>query len=144
MAIQKHSIADTSAAIYGETENINYFLSTPLVPDTVTGIVNKTSEVSAFTRRRYVGDPAPVEVKTQTRRYMYDPGRSNGVATPGKEMILDDGTERRVFTYTGAWMDVHAFLIGALKEGETKCYSESDRYVINVGAEALAQVSGVD
>jgi len=134
MAIQKHSLDGTNAAIYAETDNLNYFLSSPLEADTVDGVTNAQSSVSAFTRRRYVGDSTPINVTAHQREYMIDPGRRNGAATPGKGMILDDGTERRSFTYTGPWMDVHAFLTGALKEGTTKCYSESARYDITVAA----------
>ena len=44
-------------------------------------------------------------------------------------MILDDGTERRQFTYTGPWMDVHSWLVGDAKAA-LKAYSESARYDI--------------
>ena len=132
MAITKHTLDGTDAAIYGETANLNYFLADDLEPDTSTGIVNLQSSVSAFTRRRYSGDSTPINVSSHQREYMVDPGRRNGSATPGKEMILDDGVEKRSFTYTGPWMDVHSFLVGALKPGITKCYSESARYDIEV------------
>ena len=65
---------------------------------------------------------------------MVDPGRRNGAATPGKEMILDDGTERRSFTYTGPWMDVHSWLVGEAKV-DLKAYSESARYDITAVSE---------
>ena len=134
MAITKHSLTGTDAAIYGETDNLNYFLATDLESDTSTGIINVQSSVSAFTRRRYASDPTPINVSSHQREFMVDPGRRNGSATPGKEMILDDGTEKRAFTYTGPWVDVHSFLTGALKAGTTKCYSESARYDITVAA----------
>ena len=60
---------------------------------------------------------------------MYDPGRRNGAATPGKDMLLSDDTERRAFTYVGSWTDVHAFLVGQAKM-DLKAYSESARYDI--------------
>ena len=134
MAIQKHTLTGTDAAIYAETANLNYFLAEALTPDSSSGIVNSQSSVSAFSRRRYAGDSTPINVSSHQREYMFDPGRRNGSATPGKEMILDDGVEKRVFTYTGPWMDVHSFLTGALKEGTTKCYSASARYDITVAA----------
>ena len=132
MAIQKHSIANSNAAIYAETVNINYFLASELVPDSIDGVTNAQSSVSAFTRRRYAGDSTPINVSSHSRDYLVDPGRRNGAATPGKEMILDDGIEKRVFTYTGPWLDIHAYLTVALKPGTTKCYSESARYDITV------------
>lgn len=134
MAITKHSLPDVEAAIYGETDNLNYFLSSALESDTAAGVTNAQASVSTFTRRRYAGDSTPINVSAHSRDYMIDPGRRNGSATPGKEMILDDGTERRSFTYTGPWTDVHSFLVGALKPGLTKCYSESARYDITVSA----------
>lgn len=134
MAIQKHSLTGTDAAIYAETDNLNYFLTEDLEPDSSTGIVNAQASVTSFSRRRYATDATPINVSSHQREYMIDPGRRNGAATPGKEMILDDGTERRAFTYTGPWMDVHSFLTGALKPGLTKCYSESARYDITVAA----------
>lgn len=134
MAITKHSIPESQAAIYAETANLNYFLANDLAPDTVAGVTNEQSSVSSFTRRRYATDSTPINVSSHQREYMVDPGRRNGAATPGKEMILDDGTEKRSFTYTGPWLDVHSFLTGALKPGVTKCYSESARYDITVAA----------
>lgn len=134
MSIQKHSLDGTDAAIYAETDNLNYFLASELEPDTVGGVTNAQASVSAFTRRRYSGDATPINVSAHQREYLVDPGRRNGSATPGKGMILDDGVEKRSFTYTGPWTDVHAFLTGALKPGLTKCYSESARYDITVSA----------
>jgi len=134
MAITRHSLPGTTAAIYAETDNINYFLSTPLEADTVVGISNGEASVSTYTRRRYVGDATPINVSSHQRQYLIDPGRRNGNATPGREMILDDGTEKRSFTYVGSWLQVHGFLTASLKPGLTKCYSESARYDISVDA----------
>lgn len=129
MAIQKHSLPDKDAAIYGETANINYFVNTALTPDGAGEVVNKQSQVKAHSRRKYPFDMLPSNVSSHSREFMVDPGRRNGAATPGKEMILDDGTERRSFTYTGPWMDVHAWLVGDAKVA-LKAYSESARYDI--------------
>lgn len=129
MAIQRHSIPDSDAAIYGETANINYFVTTPLEADSAGAVVNKQASVKASTRRQYPGDSTPINVTAHSREFMVDPGRRNGAATPGKEMILDDGTERRTFTYTGPWMDVHAWLVGDAKV-PLRAYSESARYDI--------------
>ena len=135
MAIVKHSIPSSDAAIYAETANLNHFLKTPLQPDTAGEIVNKQASVSSFQRRRYPGDSTPINVSAHSRDFMVDPGRRNGSATPGKQMILDDGTERRQMTYTGPWMDVHAFLVGDAAN-DMKAYSESARYDITAAGEA--------
>lgn len=112
MSIQKHVYDLEGNAIYGETANINYFLTTPLAPASAEGVVNKTANVSAFTRRRYPGDAEPSNVSASTREFLYDPGRRNGNATPGKPVIFDDGVEKRSFTFTGPFTDLHAFLVG--------------------------------
>ena len=140
MAIQKHSIPNSEAAIYGETANLNYFLKTELTADGAGEVTNAQSSVSTFQRRRYPGDPTPINVQAHQREYMIDPGRRNGAATPGKQMILDDGTERRQFTYTGPWMDIHAFLVGDAAN-DIKAYSESARYdIVAAGEQALSRL----
>ena len=112
MAIQKHVYDAEGNAIYGETSNINYFLKTELAPASAAGAVNKTANVSAFTRRRYPGDAEPSNVSASTREFLYDPGRRNGNATPGAPFIVDDGVEKRAFTFTGPFTDLHAFFVG--------------------------------
>lgn len=129
MAIQKHTLPGQTAAIFGETANINYFLNTPLEADSVGEVVNVQQNVKAHTRRQYVGDSTPSNVSSHTRVTLFDPGRKNGSATPGKNMLLSDGTERRAFTYAGPWTDVHAFLVGNAAM-DLAAYSESARYDI--------------
>ena len=133
MAIQKHTFDASGNAIYGETANINYFLKTDLAPDTAGGIVNKQANVKAFSRRRYKGDDEQANVKTTTRDYLYDPGRRNGNATPGAPFILDDGEEKRAFTFTGSFLDLHSFILGDASMDLT-LYSPSASYVITVTA----------
>lgn len=130
MTIQKHvyDVANGNA-IYAETANINYFLKTELAPASAAGAQNKTASVKAHTRRRYPGDPTPANVQLSNREFLYDPGRRNGAATPGNPFILDDGVEKRSFTYTGSFTDLHAFLVGDAAV-DMKCYSPSARYDI--------------
>jgi hypothetical protein len=129
MAIQKHTFDAEGNSIYAETANINYFLKTTLTPDSAGGVVNKTSNVKSFTRRRYPGDPSPSNVGSTTREYLYDPGRRNGAATPGDPFILDDGVEKRSFTFTGPFVNLHSFLVGDAKMA-FRCYSPSAAYDI--------------
>lgn len=129
MAAQKHTYGDGPGAIYGETANINYFLNTSLAPDSAVGVTNKTSNVKAHNRRRYVSDDTPSNVSSSTREFLSDPGRRNGGATPGKPMVLSDGIERRQFSYTGDFMDLHAFILGEAKMALT-LYSQSAAYDI--------------
>ena len=139
MAIEKHSIDGSCAAIWAETANLNYFLKTSLEPDTVGGVENRTKDIPKRTVSRYVNDPNPYEIKALTGvRYLYDPGRKNGGATPGQEMILADGVEKRSFTYTGSFLDVHAYMVGNAKMDLT-LYSAGAGYEIKAtGAEAVA------
>ena len=136
MTAQKMTYEDGKGAIYGEPANINYFLNTPLTPDSVDGVTNATSAVKAHTRRRYSGDTTPVNVSASSREYLVDPGRRNGAAIPGNPMIVDDGVERRQFHYTGNFVDLHAFFVGQAKMALT-LYSQSAAYDI-----AAAQAEG--
>ena len=129
MTIQKHVFDLEGDAIYAETANINYFLKTELVPASAEGVTNKTANVSAFTRRRYPGDAEPSNVSASTRDFLYDPGRRNGNATPGQPFILDDGVEKRSFTFTGPFTNLHAFLVGDAKM-DFRVFSPSASYDI--------------
>ena len=129
MSIQKHVFDAKGNGIYAETANINYFLNTPLEPASAAGAQTKQASVKAFSRRRYPGDPTPSNVDPTTREYLYDPGRRNGNATPGSPFILDDGLEKRSFTFTGPFLDLHAFLVGDAKMNFT-VYSPSASYEI--------------
>ena len=104
--------AGTDIAIYGEPDNINYFVNTDLVAASVDAVENKEATVKSHTRRKYKGDDSPSNVSSHSREFLYDPGRRNGGALPGQIFILDDGTERRQFHFTGTVMDLHAYLVG--------------------------------
>lgn len=129
MASQKMTIPDGDVTIIGEPANINYFLNTALVPDSQGNTENKQSNVKAHTRRQYVGDETEINVSASTRTWLKDPGRRNGAAIPGNPFILDDGTEKRQFHYTGNFIDLHAFMVGQAKMALT-LYSQSARYSI--------------
>lgn len=125
----KMTIPGGKVTIIGDVANINYYINTPLVPDSQTGIVNKTSSVKAHQRRRYATDSNPTNVSGHNREFMYDPGRRNGSAIPGDPFILDDGTEKRSFMFTGDFVDLHAFIKGQAKMAVT-LYSPSAAYSI--------------
>ena len=135
MTLQKHTLPNQKAAIIGETDNINYFLKTALEADSVGEVVNVQQTVKAHTRRQYVGDSTPSNVPGHTRVVLFDPGRKNGSATPGKNTLLSDGMERRAFTYIGPWIEIHAFLVSEAKM-DLAAYSESARYDIKAAGEA--------
>lgn len=139
MTRKKHSIEGFELSIIAETANINHFLTTPLVPDSEEGIVNKQASVKAHSRRKYKGDPAPSSVSAHSMTFMYDPGRVDLQTLPGKPFILDDGTEKRQFTYVGNVIDLHAFLMADVKV-ETKLYTVGPPYILTPEAgEALVR-----
>ena len=129
MTIQKMTTPEGNNAIYGEVDNINYFLTSGLEADSAGAVENKEATVSAHTRRRFAGDDSPSNVDGHTRQYLYDPGRTNGSAIPGNPFILDDGTERRQFHYTGDFVDLHAFFVGEAAM-DLSLYSQSAKYAI--------------
>ena len=129
MSIQKHVYDANGNGIYAETANINYFLKTPLAPASSEGVTNKTASVKAHTRRRYPGDATPANIPVSSREFLVDPGRRNGNATPGSSFILDDGVEKRAFTYTGSFTDLHAFLVGDASK-DMRVFSPSASYDI--------------
>lgn len=135
MTKQKHSIDGKDLAIIGETANINYFLKTELSPDSLTGVVNKTTTRKSAPVRRYVGDPAPYTRPGGSVEFMYDPGRIDLQTLPGKSFILDDGTEKRQFTYVGDVKDLHAFLVGDAAM-DLKLYTTGAPYVITAAGGA--------
>ena len=129
MTRKKHSVDGLDLAIIGETANINYFVSTALTPDSETDVVNKTTTKKAHTRRKYVGDSSPSNVSSHSVQFMYDPGRIDLQTLPGSPFVLDDGTEKRQFTFVGDVMDLHSWLTGNVKK-ETKLYTSGPPYVI--------------
>jgi len=129
MSIQKFSPEGFELDIYAEIDNINYFLNTPLVPVSETGIVNKQVDVKPHTRRKYVGDPAPSNIPKTERVFMYDPGRIDRSALPGQPFILKQGPEKRQFTFKGNVVDLHAFLISDVKD-QTMLYTTGAPYDI--------------
>jgi len=139
MSIEKHSLENTGAAIYAESANLNYFLKSDLTPDSVDSVTVVQQNVKEHPRRAYVGDPTPSSVDPHPRSVLRDPGRRNGSATPGQQMILSDGTETRQFTYTGPWTDVHSYLVGNAKM-DLSAYSASARYLIKAAGEQVAKV----
>ena len=64
---------------------------------------------------RYPGDPSPYNRANTSRKIMKNRTVRHGNALPGKGFMLDDGTERRQFTYQGDLRALHALLVGHLK-----------------------------
>lgn len=139
MTRAKHTVGDGPLAVIGETANINYFVKTPLTPDSVDGVVNKQSRKKAHTRRRYVNDPAPANVKEHDYEFMVDPGRIDLQTLPGSSFVLDDGIEKRQFTFVGDVMDLHAWLVSDAKV-DMRLYTSGPPYQIKAVGEGVATV----
>jgi len=139
MAVLPHSFtvpAGQPVTIYGETANINYFLNGNLTPDTAAGVTNGQVAVGAHTRQQYPGDATPMNVSGSQREFLIDPTRKSGNGLPGKPFILvalnaqGQVTEKRQFTYTGRWIDLHTFLSAEAGSNMFAYNSTGARYTI--------------
>ena len=101
-------------------ENLNYFIDVAgagLEPQGSDDVVVALSESKGGNAsvRRYPGDPAPYNRANVAKQIMKNRVVRHGNSLPGRRFILDDGTERRQFTYQGDVKAVHALLVGNLK-----------------------------
>ena len=136
MAIEKHTLPNSDTAIWAETANLNYFVTTPIEPDTAGEVTNQQVSVPSHNRKPYPGALPGPGVSSHTRTILVDPGRKSGSAIPGKPFMVDDGTEKRQMRYDGTWIDVHAYFTGNVP-AETKLYSPTGtRYIIDGPAAA--------
>lgn len=139
--IRPHTIpggGDNPAKIWAYTPNIQYFTGTSLEPDDEDGPTNISVAFAGSSRRQYPGDTSPVPSGGGTRVVLVDPSRKSGRAVPGKNFILVDfnelgeQVEKRQFSYTGSWVEVHAFL-RSVCTGDVYAYNSSGaRYTISV------------
>ena len=106
---------------YGRTENFNYFVKSAVSDETAcsAGVTKQTGAVKSYTRRRYPGDPAPVNVPAipAGRQYLYKANKKSGNALPGKTITFatnpetwDGGDEKRSFQYVGDWKEIIKYL----------------------------------
>ena len=130
MAIEKHEAVADKVWIWGETDNINHFVTTPLTPVSYGSVTNQQSQVKSHSRRTYPFQMLPPSVASHSRTYIVDPGRKNGSALPGSNFWVDDGTEKRQFTYQGDFTDLHAYFVGETKLAITLWSERGVRYAI--------------
>ena len=95
--------------LYDKFGNLSYFAD-------VTGLDDKTKtgadispSVSAHSRNSFMRDPAPSSVSAHTR-YLSTGLRQSKGGFPGVGITLDDGVERRDFSYTGTMSGLVAWL----------------------------------
>ena len=101
-------------------ENLNYFVDVAgagLEAQTSSDVVvaETNSKGGNTTVRRYPGDPSPFTRSNTSAKIMKNRTVRHGSALPGRGFTLDDGTERRSFTYQGDLRALHALLVGHLK-----------------------------
>ena len=121
---------------YKYKESLQWFLNTTIedVEDTLG--YTATREVPAFQRGRGPSDTTPINVSPTTATYLVDPTLKSGSALPGKWFVLTttadaDDQEKRRFTYTGSFHDLHAVLQADIKY---PCYLRAEgsgRHTIN-------------
>ena len=102
-------------------ENLNYFIDVAgagLEASTAQDVVvaQSNSKGGNASVRRYPGDPAPFNRANVAKQIMKNRVVRHGNALPGRRFILDDGTERRQFTYQGELAALHALMVGHLKK----------------------------
>ena len=101
-------------------ENLNYFIDVAgsglesQDSDSVV-VAQSQSKGGNASVMRYPGDPAPYTRANSAKTIMKNRNVRHGNALPGRRFILDDGTERRQFTYQGNLASLHALLVGNLK-----------------------------
>ena len=143
MAILPHTVevpGGLPLTIYGETDNINYFINGDLEPDTLAEATVATVSVRSHSRRQYPGDATTISVSGGSRTFVKDPTRSKGSALPGQNFILKDGHsgssgEMRTFTYKGRYIDLRAF-IEAEAARDLRLYSSGGSKVLIAAATA--------
>jgi len=120
--LQKWTLAGdndkATVVMYGRVENFNFFAKDPVtdeMQECKDGLIKATAAVKEHTRRKYFGDPTPVNVGPQSdgRKILTGVTRSSGNALPGRTVIFatdpetwDGGDEKRQFQYVGNWKDL--------------------------------------
>jgi hypothetical protein len=119
--VDSNAVAGAELAIWTiAPENLNYFVDVAgagLVPQDSDAVVVTQSQSKGGNAsvKRYPNDPAPFTRTNVAKTIMKNRNVRHGNALPGRRFILDDGTERRQFTYQGELASLHALLVGHLK-----------------------------
>ena len=122
-----------------EPNNIKFFVKSALTPDVTGGVTNKQVTVKATTVRQYPGDGSTFNRPGSSREILIDPSRKSGNGLPGRSFVLLadaglPGEERRQFTYSGRWIDVHSWLRQEAKMQVHAFTHRGTRYTIPAAA----------
>lgn len=119
--IDSNATEGNALAIYTiAAENLDYFIDiagSGLVirasDDVVVAQSNSKSGTASV--RRYPGDPEPFTRANVPKLIMKNRNVRHGASLPGRRFSLNDGIEKRTFTYQGELAALHALLVGNLK-----------------------------
>tara|TARA_B100000459_G_C8568961_1_gene197658 strand:+ start:597 stop:1037 length:441 start_codon:yes stop_codon:yes gene_type:complete len=125
---------------YNAIESLSWFLNTAITEDENGDVTNAQKSIPGHQRRKGPSDQVPINVSQSTAVYMVDPSLKSGNARPGTEFTLAttslaDTEEKRQFTYTGRFIDLHAVLMADIKYN-------TYLYVANGGRHTLAPDGG--
>ena len=107
---------------YGRCANFNFFMTTEVEDEWLknsAGVTKQTAKVKEHSRRRFPGDPSPINVKEQPegRQILYKANKRSGAALPGYTIVLatnpdtyDGPPERRSFQVDGDWKEVIKYI----------------------------------
>jgi len=132
------------------TENLEYFIDIAGSGLVVQGsdevvIAESASKGGSASVSRYPGDPSPYNRTNAPRKIMKNRFVRHGSALPGRRFVLEDGTERRQFTYNGNLSALHALLVGNLKmEVRMINYNGAWEIISPAGEATTRGAAGVD
>ena len=121
---------------YDAIESIQWFLTTTIEPNEDKLGSTASKDVPTHKRRRGPSDDAPMTVGPYSAQFLKDPTLKSGNARPGKWFVLwttadADDQEKRRFTYTGSFHDLHAVLQADVKYPVYLRAEGSGRHTIN-------------
>ena len=110
----------TVTILFDAIESLQWFMTTTIVANEDQLGETKTKNIPSHKRRRGPSDDAPMTVGPSTAQYLKDPTLKSGNARPGKWFVLwttadADDEEKRRFTYTGSFHDLHAVIQADVK-----------------------------
>ena len=122
---------------YDDLRALQFWVTTVLEEDSPSGVSNGQKFIAVHKRRRGPSDQAPVNVSDSNAEYLIDPSLKSGNARPGipfrlQTSSLADVDETRQFTYTGRFIDLHAWLSSEITYPAYLYPANGGRHTLNV------------
>ena len=95
--------------LYDRWSNLSYFADVTGLDDKAQTAADKETEVTGYSRPKFMRSKGKVSVKTTTRYYSVGLRQTKG-ALPGFTITLADNTEKRQFQYDGNMSGLVAWL----------------------------------